>query len=428
MDVGIHGVRQILGDALQHPQDIVQLAAVSALAKHASVYEFDALFDLCTRSIPSVQREIVAALHTADPRRLEDALTAELLEPGLETAWLSAAALMGPCAPGTAERFEELAREAPPGVLPYYAACRALHGDEEALARLRELLRSENPTERSTAGRALKNQGLVDELTAMLEDPDSSLRIFALEALAEAGRTDARQAAVSACLGDASARVRRVALTILVGWGDPAARDGALEGLKGDAAEFRTALIALGNGWNDDPELARRALDILVALRDERAHRGQEELARVENGIARVPLPEAAEYLLELGRAYPLRSRGARSEMRNHRHFALKAGQPGRERLAEQWAAELDPLHRMDLVEALPFGQTEDERGATRDFLIGILRSDRVHPFEQLQASMRLARIGPTEIVAPILKRATLDVTHPDVRRGMQCLLWDWYG
>lgn len=429
MDVGVHGVRQLFGDALQHPQEMIRRVAIRGLAKHADIYEFDALFDLCTRSVPGDQRSIVAALHTADPARLEEYLADQLTEPGLEAAWSAAAALLGPCLAVSAERFEQLAQSAPPAILPYFAACRALHGDEQALTRLRELLTSENPSERTIVARALTNEGLVDELMPLLEDPDPSLRVLAIDTLGEAGESEARRTAIAARLGDKSPDVRRLALATLVAWNDPAATDRALEALKGKRGEYQDGLLALQRRWDDDPELARRALDILIALRDERSHRAPKELQRLENGIASVPLPDAARYLLELGRAYPIRSKDARTPgWRNHRHFAFKAGARGRDVLRERWDVETDPLRRMDLVEGMGLGETDAERDAMRAFLISILRSDRVHPYEQLQASMRLARMGPVEDVAPVLKRATLDVSHPEVRRAMQGLLWDWYG
>jgi len=428
MEPGTDGVRQLLRDGLAHPQTTVRSVAIRALARHATIYEYDALFDLLTRSAPSAQPTIVAALHTASPERLEGDLADVLLQPGFEAAWQTGASSIGPCVEASAAAYETLALDAPAAVRPYYAACRARHGDEEALAWLRELLHSKNPTERSITANALAGAGLVGELVPLLEDPDPSLRIFAIDKLGEDERTDERRASLSTRLGDGSADVRRVALGVLIAWGDPAAEEAALDGLKQSRGEYETALVALERRWNDDAELARRALEILIALREERGHRAPGELARIENGIARVPLPEASLFLLELGRAYPPRSSGARSKLRNHRHFALKAGRAGRDVLREAWALETDPLWRMDLAEAIVFGESDEERASTREFLIGILRSDRVHPYEQLGAAMRLARLGPMAEVAPVLKRATLNVTHPEVRRALQALLWDWYG
>jgi hypothetical protein len=429
MEPGTDGVRQLLRDGIEHAETSVRSVAIRALAKHATVYEYDALFDLCPRVGPELQALLAVAMHTASPERLELDLADVLGEPGYEVARHTGASLIGTCAAASAGAYETLVREAPPAVLPFYAACRALHGDEEALELLRTLLVSENPTERSITANALSNAGLIGELVPLLKDPDPSLRIFALDKLAGDERSDERRARLSALLGDPSADVRRVALKTLVTWGDPAADEAALDGLKQTLGEFETALLALDGRWKTDAELARRALDILIALREERGHRAPGELARIENGIARVPLPDASRFLLQLGRAYPPRSYGARNEkLRNHRHFALKAGYAGRDVLREAWDRETDPLLRMDFAEAISFGATEEERAATREFLIGILRSDRVNPYEQLQAAMRIARLGPAAEVAPVLKRATINVSHPAVRRALQALLWDWYG
>ncbi len=48
-------------------------------------------------------------------------------------------------------------------------------------------------------------------------------------------------------------------------------------------------------------------------------------------------------------------------------------------------------------------------------------------PHELLFAAERLVRIGPTATVAPVLKRVTLRVEHSEVRRALQCLLWQAY-
>ena len=47
--------------------------------------------------------------------------------------------------------------------------------------------------------------------------------------------------------------------------------------------------------------------------------------------------------------------------------------------------------------------------------------------YEVLFASDLLARLGPAQDVAPVLKRICYRIEDNEVRLAMRCLLWRWY-
>jgi hypothetical protein len=79
---------------------------------------------------------------------------------------------------------------------------------------------------------------------------------------------------------------------------------------------------------------------------------------------------------------------------------------------------------RFDLLWAGTVGHDD----ATREFLIEALQAERTLPHERLWVAERLAQEGPASRVAPLIKRATLRMNHPDFRPSMECLLWRWFG
>ena len=48
-------------------------------------------------------------------------------------------------------------------------------------------------------------------------------------------------------------------------------------------------------------------------------------------------------------------------------------------------------------------------------------------PYEALFAGERLARNGPVQIVAPVLKRVSLRITRSRVRAAFDAMLWRWF-
>jgi HEAT repeat protein len=326
------------------------------------------------------------------------------------------------------ERRRGTWRGHPFAVRPFPAGALPAAGDAEALQALRSWIVAEDAATRASAARALECAGLAAQAEPLLHDDDASLRLFALEALASEGPGDAATTGLlRQALGDPVAGVRHAALAALVERGDPGAEDLALEALRGDAEELEAGLAALQRAWDVRPELAERALAILIAERELRAHRGSGELASVEQALGRVPLAAATRFLCDLAREAPLGARGARADgLRDHRWYVLKAGNAraiARPVLIERWEAEPDPQRRMDFVEAIGFARDPDVVA----FLLRALERPDLHPYEVLHLALTAVRQEATERVAPALKRATLEVAHARVRPALNCLLWEWY-
>ena len=92
--------------------------------------------------------------------------------------------------------------------------------------------------------------------------------------------------------------------------------------------------------------------------------------------------------------------------------------------MRERWAGESDPVRRLDLLTVSCFERDD----ASREFLLQAFESGRMSAPERLVAAFELARIGPASAVAPVLKRAALEVDDPVVRPAFNNLLWAWYG
>ena len=102
---------------------------------------------------------------------------------------------------------------------------------------------------------------------------------------------------------------------------------------------------------------------------------------------------------------------------------ASNSGESGRAWLFEELRTETDPLNRVDLLWASTCFRTEGARQRLHEFL----SNEDLSPYEILFASDQLARLGPSQDVAPMLKRICYRITQDDVRGAMRCLLWKWY-
>ena len=110
-----------------------------------------------------------------------------------------------------------------------------------------------------------------------------------------------------------------------------------------------------------------------------------------------------------------------------HRWLVMQAsnsGQVGRAALSAAWAREEEGERRMDYLWGASLSAEED----TREFLLEVVMSPEAFDYERIYAADRLARMGPTPMVAPILKRACLGITDAVVRPAFEELLWTWYG
>jgi hypothetical protein len=142
----------------------------------------------------------------------------------------------------------------------------------------------------------------------------------------------------------------------------------------------------------------------------------------VLSALGRLPLAAAAELLL----ARAEQAEGRIQSLRGAHWLPMQAGNGGDAAQPLLWARlvrERDPVRRLDLLAALSL------RGgnAARDRMLELIDSGSLAPYELLFAADRVVVIGPTGVVAPVLKRATLRVDQDDVRRALQGLLWRSY-
>lgn len=421
------GAREILAGFLTHPHEALRGQAIRGLTKHAGPADFDALLGILPITSTALRATLVEALHRADPRRLEESLAAWLAAGEESDLWIAAARLVLTTADGvTAARFAPLLEDVPwPQVRVPLLGALARGGDGAALELLAAELEHPEPERRTLALQALEQVGGHLDLVGRVlrEDGSTTLRVMAASLLAPAAADPQVRRALRLALDDPSYEVRQVALAGLLGAGNPDAADRALALLGRSRQEMQIALFAVREHWDANPGLAERALAVLDARqRDEAAFTTAERKYLIQ-AIGLVPGRASAELLVELGRT----AQGRVDHMDPHRFHVLHVGNTGPQGLAllrELYAAEADPLRRMDYLWGATFGLDE----ATRAFLEGVVLSDASSPHEKLLAADRLVRMGPAGRIAPLLKRATLRVEHAEVRAALQCLLWDWYG
>lgn len=419
--------RDLIQRGLAHPQESVRKAAARALVTHARPEDYERVLDALALAGADSRNDLALALIAADRPRLERELVSWIEADGPE-------ALLDALVPTLCSTREREVIDAWRAVLPrthgkvrvFLQAAVAKALDEAVLADLREMLWDPTkPVQRQLVAQALSAVGLVGELAPILtkRDPDAGLRKVVVEALASAPVEPVTQSALQSALADDTPEIRGIALAALAAFGEPNALDMAVEWLRGSRLEFDAALLALRAPMQHDPALARRVFDTLVAVQRGELGPGYLDDRQVVRAIGQIPLSEAADYVMDLG----TRADGTIQGQRAFRWYAQAAGNSGSlglARLRERWQHESDPARRMDLVMAGSFEKSD----ATRAFLIEALESPRSTPCEVLYAADRLARIGPSEFVAPILKRAALKVNDRQVRPAFNCLLWTWYG
>jgi hypothetical protein len=228
---------------------------------------------------------------------------------------------------------------------------------------------------------------------------------------------------LQASLDDASPQVRLETLRVLVHAGDPTATDRALSYLGGAVDRLQDALNVMRTLLPDDPELARRAWEILQARHAREDHRRVQDRTATLKAMGVVPLEEATVFLLEQAEA----ARGETIEgLRGFRWLLLQAsntGPAGRRLLRSRLASIEDPLERLDVIWAMGTGRDDDAREALLEVTDGAAKS----PYEVLFAADLLTRLGTTALLAPRLKRVAYAMEDRDVRRGLNCLLWRNY-
>ena len=417
--------RSLVRFCLGHPQETVRTAAVRVLKVHSVPEAYDDLMALLAVAAPAARQDFVPALVRSDPRRFEEQL-AGWIEAGEEQdLWQIGAQLVAAAADGqTARRLAPLVAQVDaPAVRAYLAATADHTRDPGSLALLEAMLGEEDPTLRGHALSALEFTTATELIASAIDDESAGLRVQAAGLLSRRLEEEVALEALRRALFDPEEKVREVALGALLEVADPAAVDTVVAGWGGDLLELGIASRAVLDRWDRVEGLADRAADLLM---DRLAERAGEPLARREaliQALAQVPGPRSTTWLLEHARS----EEGTVAGFDAHRYLSLQAsntGPVGLEMLRQAWGEESDPRRRLDLL----WAATTQHDEVTRGFMLEAVQAPDTLPHERLWLAERLAREGPAEEIAPLLKRVNLRVTDREVRPALECLLWRWYG
>ncbi len=413
---------------LDHPSSTLRQTAVRGLLQHhVRPEDFDRLWIQLDAEAVALQEWLVQCLHTADPARAE-AIFLEWIDTGMaQHLWT----LVGPMIAAseleaTAARATAMAPDSSIAMKPFLAACAARAGDPGALEILREELAS---GEESRRARAVEAAGVAKLETLLVfsaaNDPSVGVRGIAVGFLAPIVKANPRPelvASLQECAADPARPVRNVALSALLSLGDAGAADQTLAMLGGTLEDLQDAVLVSRDRWGVDAGLARRVFERLRMLDERDSHRPLAERLSNLKAIGTVPGRESAQYLRSIG----LVGEGPVSGLRAHELmtiYAANSGEEGRAFLFDELEHERDPLRRVDLLYAASAHRTDAARTRLHAFVV---RED-VSPYEILYAADLLARLGPSQAVAPVLKRVCYRMGQEDVQLAMRCLLWNWY-
>jgi hypothetical protein len=453
------GARRLLMETLGHPHSTPRLSALRGLlqqdlgAEEAGPLAYTAAIELGPARALALE-----CLFMANPEAAAE-LSLDWLERGTAGEALPVALrqLVHQRAKLPSAPRERLAERLPgvqavflwASLLPEDGAEGALAGALAGSARSASeaLLTALTGTEEGLAGEALEALVHAEQLEWLgrlaAELPSDGLRLRATTGLANAlwpmdrsmeflrlAPGPARERTIEslrARLDDASQPVREEAWSVLLRCGDAEAFDRALLALGESERSLQLLVQPLRDCLRSEAEAGGSALieRALARLEELLAERESEPLAgrrlRLLQTLALVPDARAAERLLALART----SSGTIEGLRAHEWLMIQAsnsGSAGRTRLYAALFEEPDPIRRLDLIWVL--GSVPDE--ASRQRLLELLDDERLSQAERLFAAQQLCQMGPTERIAPAIKRLAPRFDH-QARRGLQCLLWRWY-
>lgn len=398
----------------------VAVQAVQALGKHGRPEDLDAVLAVFERASLENKMKIATTMHAIDPVRASQIYLDWMTSGFAQSHWdMFCQALARSGDAQVARRAREFRERAPERYHALLSAPAARAGDSEALEFLRDQARAPELWRRELAIAALSAAGLADELAELAtNDPNDELRLRAINALSpsspklveslRAGALSPNSLIASTCLG------------LLIREGDRMAIDRTLEMLaEGSPQDLGLAMGALEPALANDPALCERTLEILARRAPLEGAVSLAERVSILESIARVPLAEAAKLLRERAAVETGEVKGLPA-----RRWLLRLvgnlGESGQRLAAAELRTTSDPALRLDLLEALSVRSTAFARAE----LLRLAESDELRPLELLFVADRLTLMASVESAAGILKRATLRVVDPDVRRAMQCLMW----
>lgn len=415
-------VRKMLG----HPAESVRSAAIRAMARLAEPGDYDVLKELMPIVSGEIRRVLVQALGRADPGRLGDDLSRWITE-GEDAAILTLAArAVADGGAGAALHAGVLQAEAAshPNVQPFIAAAMASAGDADATAMLAGMMTDVNELVRTRAVEAASMADLEHMLMGVAaDDPSEILRVLATQSISRLLPDEEVLERLRAGVHDESGQVRQASLSALLAHGDEAVGDHFISLLDAGPSELGPAFRAVRGHWDMSPGLASRCAGALIETLDGMKSRSLREREPWVQALGQVPSEEGARWLIGLAGEVD----GENHQLSAHRWVVLQCsnGGPGSRRaLMDAWAVESDAEKRLDFLWGASFSREAD----AIELLIEVAMSSEAADHERLYAADCLTRLGVTERVAPLLKRACLEITDPDVRPAFEGLLWLWYG
>jgi hypothetical protein len=419
--------RAVFKSCLGHPLETIRIATVRALANHSAPEMFDDLKALLPVTTENSQQELLIAMFKANPAGTRDLALEWILKGEFPELQDSAARLLAASKDLETAQIVGL-------ILPMVSNRRilalltvtqeVLEGGSEALGVIDAMLKDEDVGVRGDGISALEFTSRVDWMIRVLQDDNHpDMRSRALSLIKVQPESEEIHKALTQALQDSSPTVREAAMMALLERGDENAADSALELWSGGISKMGAVTRAMSGNWDANPGMAAK---VLALLKDQYQAQADGELKFSEawiQAMAQVPGPQSTQFLLDEAH----RRVGEIKGYSAHRFFTLQAsntGPRGHELLWGAWRQEQDVERRFDLLWAGTVGHDD----ATREFLIEALQAERTLPHERLWVAERLAQEGPASRVAPLIKRATLRMNHPDFRPSMECLLWRWFG
>jgi len=415
---------EILRLGIRHPQETVRLAALDGLRAHGAAGDYDMVLQVLSFAAEGkTQVEYALTLDALDHERFRLDLT-QWLEQGLYSAtWPYVIDRIADAPdPELVARLARAAELRDETLRPFLIAPAAASGDAEALDELHRMADEGRSDQKQLALRALARIGRGRDGIALLRDENGAVRRAAYGVLVQLDPDEEVTAWLEEGILDADREVSELCLRTLVGRGNAFGRSRALEMLEGTPQQRSSAIGALREAWDLNPGAAEEALQRLLGLLDASSDDASQRLGVLQT-LSQVPLREAAEFLLDLGR----RTEGEIKGIDAYRFFVgqvWNTGSVGRDLLRAELATEVEPFRRLSLVQWV----WQDHEASSRDALLAVVQDVARNPYERLYAADRVIRIGPASVVAPILKQVYQECTHAVVRPALQCLLWTWYG
>ncbi|MCP5021532.1 MAG: hypothetical protein GY930_07120 [bacterium] len=418
MDLGRSG--------FNHPKQDTRLTSLDVYRRHGAPSDYDSVAGWIPRVVnESCISDFLKAIHHCDQDRFAQDVIGWMEEGLYRPVWTHMAPLLSHVKDeALARRFAEIAKspDTPQPARAALLAPLAGLGEKEAQELLVARIASEVDQRVLLAMAALQSVGLNHLVQpALIHDDRPGVRERAARIIGDGEPTEESSVWLNEGLSDSEGIVRNACLAGLLTRKDPAAIARVLLDLSKGDTDRDAAFAALNQNWDADPELPRRALDVLLAEYESRPP-GVARMA-ILKVAGRIPLRAAAEFVLDHEGDLTGRPGG----LTPHRWVcghAFNAGVEGMQALYARLEIETDAIRRLDLIYMI----WQDKSETSAEVLLEILNDTTRSDFERLYVADRLTRIMDPNVLASITKRFYYDCTDRNVRPALQCLLWTWFG